>query len=146
MSVSPFPHRYSTTLVNDTLIAAPRTPIGIGAPTQFGGTDDVWSPEQLLVGAALSCLKTTFDAYAKHEDLVIHDWRGAGTGVLVKGREGPVFESIELDIELVTDAGHEERTRDLLATAERHCIISRALSAPVHVTARVVARPARAAS
>lgn len=145
MSTAPFPHRYTTTLVNDTLVAAPRAPIGVGAPRQFGGTDEVWSPEQLLVSAALSCLKTTFDAYAKREGITVHDWRGVGTGVLVKGREGPVFDSIDLDIELTTDVGDEDRTQAVLANAEHNCIISRALSVPIHVTGRVVSA-GRAAS
>ena len=146
MPTAPFPHRYETAIQGEWLVAAPRTPIHIGAPPQFGGTDDAWSPEQLLVSAALSCLKATFDAYASRQNLVVREWRGTGTGVLVKGSEGPVFESIELDVELVTEAGDEARAQTLLGTAERHCIISRALSAPVHVTSTITATHRRAAS
>jgi organic hydroperoxide reductase OsmC/OhrA len=144
MPVMPFPHRYVTALQNESLVAAPRTPIQIGSPPQFGGTDDVWSPEQLLIGAALSCLKATFDAYARREKLIVLDWRGSGTGVLVKGKEGPVFDNIDLDVELVTNPGDEARAQTLLGTAERHCIISRALTAPVHVTCTVTSPLRRA--
>lgn len=145
MPIAPFPHRYSVTLANDTLTAEPRTPIPVGAPPEFGGVDTVWGPEHLLVGAALSCLKTTFDAYARRAQLAIHGWRGTATGVLAKGREGPVFTSIELEVELVTDPGAEVRAQALLETAERSCIVSRALSAPVRVTGKVTAAPGRAA-
>ena len=145
MSIAAFPHHYSVRLDHDTLDAAPRMPICTGAPPQFGGTDDVWSPEHLLVGAALTCLKTTFDAYALREHVVVHAWRGVATGVLAKGSAGPLFTAIELEIEIVTDPGDEARAQAVLGTAERHCIVSRALSAPVHVTGRVTASSGRAA-
>lgn len=145
MPVAPFPHRYSVTLDHDTLTAAPRAPIPVGPPPQFGGVDTVWGPEHLLIGAALSCLKTTFDAYARRERIAIHAWRGTATGVLAKGREGPVFTSIDLEIELVTDPGGEARAEAVLAMAERSCIVSRALSAPVHVTSKITAAPGQAA-
>jgi organic hydroperoxide reductase OsmC/OhrA len=145
MPIAPFPHRYSVTLADDLVAADPRPPISVGTPPQFGGGDTVWSPEHLLVAAALSCLKTTFDAYARREQIAVHAWRGTGTAVLAKGREGPVFTSIDLDVEIVTDPGDEARAQAVLGTAERSCIVSRALSAPVHVTGKVTAASGRAA-
>lgn len=145
MPIAPFPHHYSVTLANDVVTAASRPPISIGPPPEFGGNDTVWGPEHLLVAAALSCLKTTFDAYARRERIAVHAWRAVGTGVLAKGREGPVFASIDLEVELVTDPGDEARAQAVLATAERSCIVSRALSAPVHVTGKVTAASDRAA-
>ena len=139
MATAPFPHTYTTSLEGNVLLAGSRPPVLVGAPSQFGGSDDVWSPEQLLIAAALTCLKTTFDAFARRERVTVLGWRGTGTGVLVKGREGPVFESIELAVEIATEAGDEARAQSLLASAERHCIISRALAAPVHVTSTVIA-------
>lgn len=146
MPIAPFPHRYAVTLDHDTLAAGPRPPVPVGPPPEFGGDDTVWGPEHLLVGAALACLKTTFDAYARRERIAVHAWRGTATGVLAKGREGPVFTTLELEVELVTDPGDEARARAVLDTAERSCIVSRALSAPVHVTSKITAAPGRAAS
>lgn len=103
-------------------LAGSRTPVLTGAPSQFGGSDDVWSPEQLLIAAVLTCLKTTFDAFARRERIT-----------------GPMFERIELAVEITTEAGDEARAQSLIASAERHCIISRALSPPVHVTSTVTA-------
>lgn len=121
--------------------AGSRPPVLVGAPSQFGGSDDVWSPEQLLIAAALTCLKTTFDAFARREAITVLDWRGTATGVLVKGPEGPVFEHIELAVAMVTAAGDEARAQSVLASAERHCIISRAITAPVRVSSTVTAEP-----
>ncbi len=108
-----------------------------GVPPQFGGTDDVWSPEELLVGAVLLCLKTTFDAYARRDKLEVLSWAGSGTGVLEKSATGPVFTAVNLRVELKVPAGDEERGRKLLETAESRCIISNAIKAPVHLEAIV---------
>ncbi|HEY6562322.1 MAG TPA: OsmC family protein [Polyangiaceae bacterium] len=117
--------------------ADPRPPIPAGAPPQFGGTDKVWSPEELLVAAVLLCLKTTFDAYARRESLEVRDWRGTGTGVLDRSPTGPAFTSVQLRVELKVGSGDEERARKLLDTAEHHCIIANAIKAPVQLDASV---------
>jgi organic hydroperoxide reductase OsmC/OhrA len=140
MAIMPFPHRYSVTLSDDHLTAEPREPIAVGAPPQFGGTNDVWSPEELLVGAVLLCVKTTFDAFARKAELGIYSWTGKGTGMLDKGPAGAIFTSIRIELDIETDRGAESRVRDLLRSVERACIISRAIHAPVEVVASIHGR------
>lgn len=134
--IAPFPHRYTISL-SDGLVTAPsRPPIPVGPPPQFGGTETVWSPEDLLVAATLECLWTTFNAYVRHEG--IHaDLAGTATGVLDKGPTGPRFTSIDLDVRLVAAATDLEKARSLLLKAEKNCIISNALSAPVHLNVSI---------
>ncbi|HEY5952636.1 MAG TPA: OsmC family protein [Kofleriaceae bacterium] len=143
---SPFPHRYIVSLAHDELFAPPRQPIRAGAPPQFGGSEQVWSPEELLVASAMLCLKTTFDAFARRENLAVLDWQAVGTGTLVKAAGGPTFSSIELDVALTTMPGDETRATDVLQQAERHCIIANALKVPVHVRSTATAAAASAAS
>ncbi|HZJ63793.1 MAG TPA: OsmC family protein [Kofleriaceae bacterium] len=137
MAIMPFPHRYSVTLSDALLTAEPRPAIAVGAPPQFGGTDEVWSPEDLLVGAVLLCVKTTFDAFARKAGLAIHSWIGKATGVLDKGSAGATFTSVRIELDIETDSGAESRVRDLLGPVERACIISRAIRAPVDIVARI---------
>jgi organic hydroperoxide reductase OsmC/OhrA len=135
----PFPHHYTVTLSNRTLQAPPREPIALGPPPQFGGSEHVWSPEELLIGATLECLWTTFEALARRSALAIHDFTGTGLGVLDRGSPVPVFTSIELNVHLRVDAGEEQRARTLLAKAEQGCIISHALKIPVTLVATAAA-------
>lgn len=146
MSIAPFPHHYVVTLGHGELAAPPRASLRTGAPPQFGGSDQVWSPEELLVGAALSCLETTFAAYARRASVPIHDWHGTATGTLVKAAGGPVFTSIDLAIVVVTESGHEAQAEQLLHDADRACIVARALAVPVRLSATVTIAPALAAS
>jgi organic hydroperoxide reductase OsmC/OhrA len=131
--IAPFPHRYTVRLSDRQLVAPPRAPIALGPPPQFGGSDGVWSPEELLLGAALECLWTTFEAYARHDALEVRDFSGTGSAVLDKGAPVPVFTSITLAVELTVTAADEERARRLLATAEQRCIISNALKTSVTI-------------
>jgi organic hydroperoxide reductase OsmC/OhrA len=137
---APFPHTYSVRLQDRRLAAPPRAAIAVGAPPQFGGSNEVWSPEDLLVGAALECLWTTFEAYARHDQLEGVSWQGTGIGILDKGPTGPVFTSITLAIQLVVAAADIDRAQRILATAEKHCIVSNALRVAVTVQADVRAR------
>jgi organic hydroperoxide reductase OsmC/OhrA len=139
----PFPHHYRVTLSNAQLLAPPREPIAAGPPPQFGGSDRVWSPEELLLAAVLECLWTTFDAFARRDQLVVHDWSGTGVAVLDRGRPVPVFTSITLAVALSVNDGDEERARRLLADAEQKCIISNALAVKVTVEATITTPPLR---
>lgn len=138
MSVAPFPHRYIVTLEHDRLHALPRAGIPVGAPPQFGGSEAVWSPEELLVGAVVTCLKTTFDAFARREALPVTSWKASGTGILAKGSSGPWFTEITIHVSLET-TGREQDARRVLALAERNCTVSKTVTCPVHVELTVQA-------
>jgi organic hydroperoxide reductase OsmC/OhrA len=141
--MTPLPHRYRVTLSNARLLAPPREPIAAGPPPQFGGSDLVWSPEELLVGAVLECLWTTFEALARRERLNVHGWSGTGEAVLERGPRVPVFSSITLAVTITVDAGDEERARRVLTKAEQSCIISNALAVAVRVEASIKTAPLR---
>ena len=130
-TIAPFPHRYTVTLAERQLTAPPRAPIAAGPPPQFGGSDQVWSPEELLVAAALECLWTTFEAYARRDHLEVARFGGTGVAVLDRGPGVPVFTSITLQVELAVAPADAERARALLHTAEQRCIASNALKVPI---------------
>lgn len=134
---APFPHRYTVTLADGRLVAPPRAPIALGPPPQFGGTDDTWSPEDLLVGAVLECFWTTFLAFARRDKLEVLAWCGTATGVLDRGHPIPIFTSIDLAIDLSVAPPDVERARQLAETAERNCIVSNALKVPITLATTV---------
>lgn len=146
MSIAPFPHHYTVSLSGDELAAPPRPPIPAGAPPQFGGSEQVWGPEELLAGAVLLCLQTTFVAFAKRASLRVVDWKGNVTATLEKGKPVPTFTSIVVDVAVTTEPGDEQRAADLMGSAQRHCIISHALAVPVTVNVTTTSRAVSAAS
>jgi organic hydroperoxide reductase OsmC/OhrA len=140
--ISPFPHTYTVTLEDRQMLAPPRAPIAVGPPPQFGGTDDRWSPEELLVASSLECLWTTFEAYARRDRLTVERFAGGGTAVLDRGPGVPVFTSLTLHIDLQVGPGDEARARKLLELAESKCIISNVLKVRVGLDVAVSASAA----
>ncbi len=110
------------------------------APAEFGGPGDRWSPETLLVAAVADCFLLTFRAIARASAYAWSELRCEAEGVLDRAEGGVRFTEFRLRAELQAPAGTDpERGRRLLEKAERSCLVSRSLTAPVHLEARVVA-------
>lgn len=140
----PLPHIYESGLswkqgASGTATAGSRAPLTVAPPPQWGGTDEHWSPEHLLLAAAASCLMTTFVAVAAKSKLAFSAYEAKATGTLDKTERGIVFTGIRLSVSLRVAAGDEERARRLLDTAKKHCIVANSLNVPVVLEAAVTA-------
>jgi organic hydroperoxide reductase OsmC/OhrA len=138
-------HDYSTTVTwtdaqRGTLAASGRPSVAIGAPSEFGGSDDVWSPEHLCVAAVNACVMLTFLAIARNSKVAPQAYTASATGSLerVEGR-GPVITRIlvkpRITIGPDVDPGKVER---LIKMAERHCFISNSLNGEVRLEPEIV--------
>lgn len=146
---APLPHEYEIELARTegargVASAGPRREIAVGPPPQWDGGDGEWSPEHLLLAAAASCLMTTFVSIARKSKLELLGYRASARGTLDKTPDGIVFTSIVMRVALDVPTGEAERARRLLALAEKHCIVSNSLKAPVALESSV-AEPAREA-
>ena len=69
------PHRYHVQVEGGAggavMSAPPRPEFRGGPPVEFGGRDEWWSPEHLLLSAAGWCLKTTFEVFASRARLMV---------------------------------------------------------------------------
>lgn len=139
----PFPHHYQTWLVRTLssrarLEAPPRPQISGGPPPEFDGDATAWSAEQLMLSSIGLCLLTTFEALAARDRVDLLAWEARVGGMVEKSELGPQFTkfTVEIDME-VTDV---DRARATLDDAQRHCLVTNALKAPVEVLAKI--RPA----
>ncbi|HET7293437.1 MAG TPA: OsmC family protein [Vicinamibacteria bacterium] len=143
-AIEPFPHHYELKVTGTgdgqgRISAGARPDIVGGPPAQFGGRDDWWSPEHLLLGAVSLCLLTTFRALADARGVEVMDYSSQVKGILDRTSEGPAFTSIVLDVELKVPEGQKERAAELLERAKRICIVSHALRPPVDLRTTVAA-------
>lgn len=103
-------------------------------PVEFGGPGDAWSPEGLLVAAVADCFILTFRAVARASKLewTALDVRAEGT---LERRDGvTAFTGFQLHARLATDGNVDEAlARSALERAERGCLVSSSLKAPVHL-------------
>jgi peroxiredoxin-like protein len=116
-------------------IASGRPMIGVGAPPEFRGSDaGAWSPEELLVSAAASCLSITLAAVGRARGVELERVDVEGVGRVEQAPEGGFrFTAIELLVEVEASGEHPHAIQTLVEEAERRCIVSRALDVPVSV-------------
>jgi organic hydroperoxide reductase OsmC/OhrA len=138
---APFPHHYEVRLhgrrSGAVLQAAPRPSLVGGAPAQFGGSDEWWSPEHLLLASVNLCLRATFEALARLKLLEVQRYESMARAVLDRTANGPAFTRLVVDVELNVAPHERERARELLVKAKQHCIVSNTLNVPVELQAKV---------
>ncbi len=139
--VAPFPHLYRVRLdaceTGAVLLAPPRPLLLGGAPAEFGGSDDRWSPEHLLLASASLCLRETFGALAQLKHLAVESYQSDAHGLLERAATGPAFSWIKVSVDLRVAPSEVERARALLEKAKEHCIVTNSLRVPVQLEATV---------
>lgn len=142
-----FPHSYAVSLAWDGdsknqggLRAVAPEGILTGPPPQFDGTDEVWSPEDLLLAALASCTMTTFLAIARNKKLEVGSYSTDGEAVLDKTKAGLGFTEIILRVDIEVAAGDEEKAERVLAAAHKYCIVANALKPEVRIESTIRAK------
>ncbi len=118
--------------------------IEIATPPVFRGTDPtVWSPEELLVAAAASCLAVTFSGLAARDRLTYTKLKVNGDGLVGRRADGRFgFTRLLLWLEFETETGQAEQARELAERAEATCLVSVSLDLPVETVIEVRTRAA----
>lgn len=139
----PFPHRYHVEAAgevegNVTLSGAGLPPLASAPPVEFGGSGGQWSPETLLVAAAVDCFVLTFRAIAQASKLAWTRVSCRGEGVVDRVEGTTRFTALALHAALILPAGGDaERAKRLLEKAERTCLITRSLALQPSLTSSV---------
>ena len=137
------PHRYRVNgtgrRAGDVELTAERlTMLRSASPPEFDGPGDRWSPETLLVGAVADCFILTFRAIAKASGLSWTSLDCEVTGTLDRVDRVTQFTHFAMTAHLVAPAGVDAvAVRQMLEKAERNCLISSSLKAPITLVAAV---------
>ena len=116
----------------------------VASPPEFGGPDDIWSPEHLYVASISTCLMTTFFAIADIARLGVISYSDEAMGHLQRGddRLYSMDRVILRPRVVVANAGDVARASRLLEKAEKVCLISRSVVSVVEMRPVVsVAQP-----
>ena len=142
------PHRYRVKgtgrITGDVELTAERLAmLRSASPAEFDGPGDRWSPETLLVGAVADCFILTFRAIANASRLSWVSLDCDVTGTLDRVDRVSLFTHFDMAAHLVVPAGVDtDQARHALEKAERNCLISSSLKAPIALDATVgIAEP-----
>ncbi len=138
-------HEYQTTgeweEARQGTVVAPGCPaVRIGVGPEFGGRDDVWSPEHLCVAAVNACVMLTFVTIAQNSKLLIKGYTASASGALEKVDDrGPVITRVvvrpRITVGPEVDRGRVER---VIKMAEKRCYISNSLSGEVRLEPEII--------
>ena len=96
------------------------------APTEFGGLEGRWTPEELLLAAVAGCYTTTVRAIAGAAEFT--DLQVEASGTIRKAESGYTFSQIVVRPTLkIASAEERARALELLQKAEKLCLVGRAL-------------------
>jgi organic hydroperoxide reductase OsmC/OhrA len=138
-------HRYETTVRwtearRGELGTAGKPAIPCGAPPEFGGTAEVWSPEHLCVGAVNACVMLTFLTVAANSKVPIQAYSSDAAGTLekVEGR-GPVITRIVVSPRITVSADVDpSKIERLIRITERNCFVSNSMQSEISVQAEII--------
>jgi organic hydroperoxide reductase OsmC/OhrA len=121
-----------------------KAPLEAATPPEFrGGTPGIWSPEDLLVAAVVSCYAVTLESIAEHRGVELQAVEVTGIGHVTRRAEGRIgFVVIELGVDLTVPAGVEDEAERAARSAKQACLVAHALEIPVELELRVRRPPA----
>ena len=107
----------------------------IAPPPEFRGVDPAtWSPEDLFVGAAATCLAVTFTGLAERAGLSYASLEVHGDGVASRRADGRFgFTRLLLRLAVETDPADQDQARELARKADENCLVSVSLDVPVEL-------------
>ena len=141
--MQPFPHHYAVvaaaeeasdvTLDSKGLPTLPSAP-----PIEFGGPGTRWSPETLLVAAAVDCFILTFRGIATLSKVRWISLTCEATGTVDRAERVTRFTGIEIRARLRVPAGaNVDQAQRLLVRAEEACLVTNSLKVAPHLDAAV---------
>jgi organic hydroperoxide reductase OsmC/OhrA len=140
-----FPHQYDCALTwpghgGAIVTAEARPSIVGGAPPEFGGDSEWWSPEHLLLSSLNLCLLATFQDLLRRHKLAVFAYRSHGAATLDKTPAGLGFTEFRLHVEIEAPDEIAAQVHELLLKAKAYCMVARALGPPVALEVEVNAK------
>jgi organic hydroperoxide reductase OsmC/OhrA len=117
---------------------ANRPDMTISAPPEFGGRDDLWNPELLLVASVESCMLLTSLSVAQRQKIQLNGYASKAVGRMAKTPDGLRFLEIAVSVTLTVDGSTDAAAAArIVHIAEKYCPVSNAVKCPVIVSVDV---------
>jgi len=112
--------------------------IHFAAPTDFGGLEGRWTPEELLLAALAGCFTTTLRSISGSAEFDFTDLQVEATGTIRKAQSGYNFSEIVICPALkIARSEEREQALELLKKAQRLCLVSRTINVPLRFEPKI---------
>lgn len=117
---------------------AGKPPIEVATPPEFGGPENIWSPEDLLASAVATCIMTSALFFFERAKIQPRSYKSTATATMEKTSAGLSITRIAIDISIaLDDLAQEAVVRKALEQAEKSCPLSISLKCPVELTLHI---------
>ncbi len=112
--------------------------IEVATPPEFGGPENIWTPEDLLTSAVAACIMTSALFFIDRAKIQLRSYKSKATATMEKTPAGLAITRIVIaaSIEL-HDMEQEAAARKAMEQAEKSCPLSISLTCPVELDVHV---------
>jgi len=118
--------------------ASGKPSIDVATPPEFKGHEGIWSPEDLFVISVNVCVMMTFLAFAERARLSLTRYESEAEGQLEFIDGGFQFTRVNVRPQVLQKPGTDvSKAHELMAKAEKYCLVSRSVKSEVEVEASI---------
>lgn len=119
--------------------AAGKASFAVATPPEFGGPENIWTPEDLLVSAVASCVMTSTLFFAERAKITMHSYKSTAVATMEKTPNGLAITGVTVTIAVeLNDAAQADSMHNAVDQAEKNCPVSASLNCPVELKLAVV--------
>lgn len=123
------------------LCSAGKPTIEVATPPEFKGHEGMWTPEELFIASINICIKTTFLHYAQRDNFEFLSYESEAEGMLETIGNQFMFSEIKVRPKIsIKSSGQIEKAKELIALAEKNCLISNSIKTKVEVIPEISAK------
>lgn len=112
--------------------------VEVATPPEFGGPENIWTPEDLLTSSVATCIMTSALFFIDRAKIQLRSYKSNATATMEKGPTGLVITGITVAVTVeLADPSQSEATHKALVQAEKTCPISNSLNCAVELTLQI---------
>ena len=115
-----------------TLASGEKNSLVVSSPPEFKGPPDLWSPEDMFVGALEMCHLLTFAAFARKRHVNVLSYASKAEGILEYAGGSYRFTRVIITPTIIVgDPAEAAIVRDVIEESHGHCLIANSVAASV---------------
>lgn len=112
--------------------------IEVATPPEFGGPENIWTPEDLLTSSVATCIMTSALFFAERAKIQLRSYKSQATATMEKTGAGLAITRIAVVVSIgLEDMEQEAAVRKAMEQAEKACPLSNSLNCPVELIVNV---------
>jgi organic hydroperoxide reductase OsmC/OhrA len=118
--------------------SAGKPAVEVATPPEFGGPENIWSPEDLLTSSVATCIMSSALFFLERSGIALRAYRSNATATMEKNSAGLEITGVKVDITMeLEDPSQQEAAHTAVVQAEKTCPISNGLKCPVELALKI---------